>query len=600
MIFLPVVDRELRVAARKRSTFWIRIAAALVLTLIGTGFLIIVDFNAGAMAIATVGKYLFSVLTWLSLAAALFAGFFFTSDCLSEEKREGTLGFLFLTDLRGYDVVLGKFVAMSVCSFYTFLAVFPVLGITLLMGGVTGTEFWKTAIALLNALFLSLATGMFVSSISRDSQKAMSVTFALVAMISVLGPLADTAFSKSGPFASVSSPVYLFMTADYAGRSLFWPSLAVNQCIAWLLLALSCVLLPRTWQQRASKLSMAAEDWSRSWKFGGTERRSRVRRKLMDVNPVTWLVCRERWQTVSFWVVTVIACGALVGFFVIEVGGMGFLWTYVSNLLSLILYLGIAAQSNRFLVRAQRSGLTELLLATPVTVRNIVQGHWRAMWRMLAVPLAVCLIVQFVGAYAATQNMTRMFANMATTTGATITTTNSDGSVMITTMTGGRPTPAAPSKAVAVKTPSVDQFLPLVSAVIHVSTTLANLAALCWVGMWMGMTSRNSNIATLKTIAFVQVLPWFVMVFASAIVSGLIVASQFASTTRGAFSFTWYQTVSAATVLVLTLAKDGAFIIWARRKLYSEFRNRASGTVLPIRERLPPVLPAPVQVQPGT
>ena len=29
-----------------------------------------------------------------------------TADSLSAEKREGTLGLLFLTDLRGYDVVL--------------------------------------------------------------------------------------------------------------------------------------------------------------------------------------------------------------------------------------------------------------------------------------------------------------------------------------------------------------------------------------------------------------------------------------------------------------------------------------------------------------
>lgn len=57
---------------------------------------------------ASLGKGLFNTLTWLSLAATLSVGMFFTSDCLSEEKREGTIGFLFLTDLRGYDIVLGR------------------------------------------------------------------------------------------------------------------------------------------------------------------------------------------------------------------------------------------------------------------------------------------------------------------------------------------------------------------------------------------------------------------------------------------------------------------------------------------------------------
>src|SRR6267154_2528052 len=101
------------------------------------------------------GAVLFGILTWISLGAALSAGLFFTSDCLSEEKRDGTLGFLFLTDLRGYDVVLGKLLATSLRGFYALLAVFPILAITLLLGGVTGEEFWKAMLALINAMLVS-------------------------------------------------------------------------------------------------------------------------------------------------------------------------------------------------------------------------------------------------------------------------------------------------------------------------------------------------------------------------------------------------------------------------------------------------------------
>src|SRR5258705_2695055 len=181
MTFLPVVERELRVAARKRSTFWVRIAAAIVALIIATGFL------ALQFGIRNVGRGLFAVLTWLSLFAALSAGLFFTSDCLSEEKREGTIGFLFLTDLRGYDVVLGKLLATSLRGFYALLAVLPILGVTLLMGGVTGAQFWKTRLALVNALFLSLAIGLFVSAVSRDSQKAIATTLFLGLLLALVG-----------------------------------------------------------------------------------------------------------------------------------------------------------------------------------------------------------------------------------------------------------------------------------------------------------------------------------------------------------------------------------------------------------------------------
>src|SRR5437667_5392768 len=116
------------------------------------------------------GGVLFGVLTWLSVAGVLAAGLFFTSDCVSEEKREGTLGFLFLTDLRGFDVVAGKLLATSLRGFYALLAIFPILAATLLMGGVTGAQFWKTSLALVNALVCSLAAGLFISTLSRDSQ----------------------------------------------------------------------------------------------------------------------------------------------------------------------------------------------------------------------------------------------------------------------------------------------------------------------------------------------------------------------------------------------------------------------------------------------
>src|SRR5258706_3116716 len=202
MTFLPIVDRELRVAARKRSTFWVRVAAAMVALVIAVGFLLMTEISFFRFGTPSLGSGLFAVLTWLSLAAVLSAGLFFTSDCLSEEKRDGTLGFLFLTDLRGYDVVLGKLLATSLRGFYALLAVFPILAITLLMGGVTGGQFWMTLLALVNALFISLAAGMFVSAISRDSQKALAATVLLLCVVVAAGPAID------GTFASVNGRAF--------------------------------------------------------------------------------------------------------------------------------------------------------------------------------------------------------------------------------------------------------------------------------------------------------------------------------------------------------------------------------------------------------
>src|SRR3954471_23550708 len=114
MTFLPVLERELRVAARKRSTFWFRVVAAIVAVIIGA--MVLALYKAAGTSMATIGGTLFAALGWMALFAALFCGLFFTADCLSEEKREGTIGLSFLTDLRGHDVVGAKLLSQSLRS----------------------------------------------------------------------------------------------------------------------------------------------------------------------------------------------------------------------------------------------------------------------------------------------------------------------------------------------------------------------------------------------------------------------------------------------------------------------------------------------------
>src|SRR4051812_42018124 len=160
MTFLPIVSRELRAAARRRGTY--RVRMAVVLAAIVTGGCI---FFANLLAPPQkVGEYVFYGLSILSLLYCLASGRWLTADCLTEEKREGTLGLLFLTDLKGYDVVLGKLVATSLGGFYGLIAVFPVMAIPLIMGGITNGEFWRMVLVLVNTFLFSLAIGIFCSA----------------------------------------------------------------------------------------------------------------------------------------------------------------------------------------------------------------------------------------------------------------------------------------------------------------------------------------------------------------------------------------------------------------------------------------------------
>jgi hypothetical protein len=124
----------------------------------------------------------------------------------------------------------------------------------------------------------------------------------------------------------------------------------------------------------------------------------------------------------------------------------------------------------------------------------------------------------------------------------------------------------------------------------------ANLVALTWFGMWMGVTSKSANIATLKTILFVQVIPWFAITFVAGLTLPLILMPMMMkqpSTAPSSMAF-WFPLLSAGLGAAFALAKDASFIFWSRRKLYLQLHERVVNDGARERPRLPPLLPTSI------
>lgn len=608
---LPVVDRELRVAARKRSTFWMRVAAAVTGLVIASGFFALATVNHFGLSD---GVALFHVLSWLGLVATLSAGLFFTSDCLSEEKREGTLGLLFLTDLRGYDVAAGKLMATSLRGFYTLLAVLPVLALTLFMGGVTAGQYWKASLALVNALFLSLAAGMAVSAMSRDSQKALTATFLVLLLLAVGGPVADSTIASTldrpfKPFWCMSSPGYVLTAASMWGSSPYWIALGITQGIGWAMLALACVLVPRTWQERKRRSVRTAGNWAYAWRYGNARCRLRLRRKLLERDAVVWLTCHERWQARGVWALALAGVGGFVTVLVKSPIEAWMFWNYVAGLFVLLLYVWTASQASRLLLDARRSGMLELLLISPVSDRQIVRGQWQALLRTFGIPVALLLGLQ-VAATAMSQLAYHQVATQVANT--TVVTTNQSGTATsriantnaVVAGNSGKVRNAAanatpPSAAKILTSSPRNAAMVMVAAGATALSIGANLAALCWFGLWMGMTSRSANLATLKTLVFVQVIPWLVTMFAAGMALGLVMPLVMRSGSgQSASWFEWWPLVSTLLTASISLAKDAGFIVWSRDKLYSSLRTQATCGHGQPGPAAPPPLPAAIPAPP--
>jgi hypothetical protein len=600
MNYLPVVGRELRVAARKRSSFWLRVAAAATALAVGAFLLALNRLQGGGTP--ALGSELFYALAWMCLAVGICSGLFFTSDCLSEEKREGTLGLLFLTELRGFDVVLGKLLATSLRGGYALVAVLPIMAVTQLMGGVTGPQYWKTSLALLNALFCSLSAGMFVSVLTRDSQKALAGTFLVLLLLALGGPCADLALAgirQRGfqPLWSLSSPGYVLAAAGAWGGSPYWDALGITQVLGWGMLVFACARVPHTWQEKKRAGSGASRGWSYVWRYGGARRRMRLRHRLLERQPIAWLACRERWQAFAVWLMAILSIvGLIIAFTSNMPMELWFVWNYVGGLFTLALYLWAASQSCRFFVEARRSGLMELILAAPVTERQIVRGQWRGLLRMFGVPAILLLSVYVASTTLSQLSSYRMMSQAAALSSSAATNATSGATSTVVVISRPAATNAVTARR-ALRTAALNPgALYLTGAAgLSVLATVTNLVALTWFGMWMGMTSRTANLATLKTLLFVQIIPALVISSGSAMVVGLIMAGVFARNVMSPSTswLQWWPLMTAAFATALAVLKDTGFILWSRNRLYTSFREQALQSPAHTQTAsLPPPIPA--------
>jgi ABC-type transport system involved in multi-copper enzyme maturation permease subunit len=475
MIFLPIVGRELRVVARRRGTFSIRFFAVLAAVVLCTWEIVVMA--QGSVPPAAQGRELFMVLSTLAFAYSLLIGAVATADCVSEEKREGTLGLLFLTDLKGYDVVFGKLVANSLSCFYGLLAILPVLAIPLMLGGITGTEFWRLALVLLNTMFLSLSIGILVSSISRNDRKAMFATVGLILaltvgpawLLMVLEEIGQSSLSSEELAILLAlSPGFSFGYLRWPGAPLppaaFWYSLTLAHLLGWLFLLRACFILPRVWKDRVSNpFLFRLSPRLSAWDNGRAGPRRAFRHRLLELNPFLWLTVRNPLKLYYAWgFVVAMVMGWSLGYYKhgdIMLDGSALVPTFL--LFHALLKVWLISEASSRLCEDRNSGALELLLSTPLGVADILRGQWLALRKQFLLPvvtalvLEACLLIQ-----------------------------------------------AGPFKWIG----RDENLAPLFIA--GMVMLVADLFALGWVAMWTGLTARTHHRAILTAALLVLVLPW--------------------------------------------------------------------------------------------
>jgi hypothetical protein len=202
-----------------------------------------------------------------------------------------------------------------------------------------------------------------------------------------------------------------------------------------------------------------------------------------------------------------------------NVGGAQF-HVYFSRAVVFLNRVWIATMACRFILEARRSGALELMLTSPLPVRTLMRGHWRALrhlffWQVFFIALLHVFYVV------------------------------------------GSLKPAAPGMMVP---PNALQSYALAAAGSMVSF-LADVFGLCWLGAWISLASRKPNLAVLKTFTLVILIPeaiaYFLPAYRVAFGGGLL---------------SYYVARPACWIL-----KNSLFVAFAAYKLRRHFRAAAAG-----------------------
>lgn len=524
----PVLERELRVAARKPGTYRLRLFMAAGLLLLW----LLMMLATSNITTAQLGHHIYNALGIAALAGALFSGVFLTSDCISEEKREGTLGLLFLTDLKSYDVLMGKLAASSAQAIFGLLTVLPILGLPLLLGGVTGAEFARLILVLLATLVWSLTIGLAVSTFCHQARHAMGTTFLIILLLAGICPglwwlQKFLLNSPAWDFLLFPSPCYTFLKSQenfYALRSGpagFWFSITCVTGTGLICLFSSMIGLPKVWHRPETTNRIP---WLPPFLWAKSSLRTPPR--LLDSNPLHWLGTRDlRPGNIAARLLLALGALWLAGLIYSVTAApqppppfiFAMFTLYALHLVTKIL---LTVESARRVNEDRNSGALELLLVTPLPIQEILKGQHTALQIQFRKALKILLLMNLVMISAV------LFCHKKLSMDA------DDQAIFIELFAGG------------------------------ILALIVDFAALRWTGIWAGLTSRKHYRAVLATIGKVLFIPW-ICIF-------LLVFIRLNPRTAA----------EAGTILALWFIISIAVALWAQRtsktKLITEFRKAAA------------------------
>jgi ABC-type transport system involved in multi-copper enzyme maturation permease subunit len=422
MLLLPVIERELRAAARQPFTYHLRVLVVLAL------FGVFAFFGLQGKTGAGIGGELFGAFHGALFCAIWALVPIGTADCISRERREGTLPLLFLTPLRPLEMVWAKGLVHGLRALTLWLAALPVLAISFVAGGVGWLDIALSILVNFSSICLALAAGLAASSVCRRWTRALGLSVALAGFLlfTLAWAFAWTTLALlSGAGVGIFPPgVGIFMHdtdwemnfAMLLDSGNLWQQLTVfgsgrirPVVLAFMLvslgsfLVLALLLRFSAWrvkqdQQKlppSPEVERLKEQLFRPRFFEGVLRRW-LRWELRR-NPIGWLERRSWSGRLVLWSwFAIVACIYSSLFANLNLYQRAF--HFVQSVLATLLAGSIAVSAAASFRRERESGVLELLLVTPLREWQIIGGRVRGLWSQFAPAVLLLCGVWLYGA----------------------------------------------------------------------------------------------------------------------------------------------------------------------------------------------------------
>lgn len=179
----PIFDKELRVASRRKRTYWLRTGYVGMMAV----FLIPVwaeqlRYSGGSglatLAVSEIGIQISRILLMIQFISMQILSAFFLCTSIREEITRRTLGVLWTTPISGFQLVIGKLTSKMLILIQLLAMSIPILSMLRLFGGIP----WQMLIA---GLCLTLATMFLIGSLSQLLSLYFRNGFMVVAMVAI-------------------------------------------------------------------------------------------------------------------------------------------------------------------------------------------------------------------------------------------------------------------------------------------------------------------------------------------------------------------------------------------------------------------------------